>query len=210
VSDLPDLDLLVLPGMPEALASREIATVRYRLLSKHGVPQRQIAAATGQSQSEVCEILKGRQVQAYDVLVRICEGLGVPREVMGLGFGAYAVDSPARQPDGEDEADVLRRQFAHLLALAGAAVVGTPIPGVGELLANPRMPDQVSDVPSRVGRADVEVFVISPGPWRMPRGAWEAKRGQRPRWPGGQISCCWHALQTQHVRLCYLHSPICT
>ncbi|MGB8996082.1 MAG: helix-turn-helix transcriptional regulator [Pseudonocardiaceae bacterium] len=156
MSDLPDLDLLVLPGMPEALASREIATV-YRLLSKHGVPQRQIAAATGQSQSEVCEILKGRQVQAYDVLVRICEGLGVPREVMGLGFGAYAVDSPARQPDGEDEADVLRRQFAHLLALAGAAVVGTPIPGVGELLANPRMPDQVSDVPSRVGRADVEV-----------------------------------------------------
>jgi hypothetical protein len=104
VFDLPDLDLLVLPGMPEALASREIATV-YRLLSKHGVPQRQIAAATGQSQSEVCEvcvILKGRQVQAYDVLVRICAGLGVPREVMGLGFGAYAVDSPARQPDGEE------------------------------------------------------------------------------------------------------------
>ncbi len=142
--------------MPEALASRDIATV-YRLLTKHGVPQRQIAAATGQSQSEICEIRKGRQVQAYDVLVRICEGLGVPREAMGLGFGAYPVDSPAPQPGGEDEADVLRRQFAHLLALAGAAAVGAPIPGVGELLADPRMPGQISDVPSRVGRADVEV-----------------------------------------------------
>ena len=45
-----------------------------------------IAATTGQSQSEISEILKGRQVQAYNVLVRICEGLAIPREAMGLSF----------------------------------------------------------------------------------------------------------------------------
>lgn len=46
--------------------------------------QRQIAQLTGQSQSEVSEILKGRRVMAYVVLVRIAEGLGVPRAWMGL------------------------------------------------------------------------------------------------------------------------------
>ncbi|MBY8854580.1 helix-turn-helix domain-containing protein, partial [Saccharothrix sp. MB29] len=47
--------------MRDALARREISAV-YRLLRRHGVSQRQIAALTGQSQSEVSEILKGRQV----------------------------------------------------------------------------------------------------------------------------------------------------
>lgn len=75
--------------MHAALASRDISTV-YRLLTQAGVTQRVIAHATGQSQSEICEILQGRQVMAYGVLVRIAAGLGVPREAMGLGYGAYA------------------------------------------------------------------------------------------------------------------------
>src|SRR2546427_11611121 len=71
--------------MRNALAAREISTV-YRLLRRTGVSQRQIAAMTGQSQSEVSEILKGRQVMAYDVLARIADGLGVPRGYMGLAY----------------------------------------------------------------------------------------------------------------------------
>lgn len=54
----------------------------------HEVRRREIAAATGQSESEISEILKGPQVQAYDVLVRICEGLVIPRDAMGLFFSA--------------------------------------------------------------------------------------------------------------------------
>ncbi|MGH3769138.1 MAG: hypothetical protein ACRDS0_14800 [Pseudonocardiaceae bacterium] len=42
------LDLLALPGMPQAIAARDITTI-YRLLKEHGVSQRTIAAATGQS-----------------------------------------------------------------------------------------------------------------------------------------------------------------
>jgi hypothetical protein len=39
---------------------------------------------TGQSQSEISEILGGRKVIAYDLLVRIAQGLGVDRGLMGL------------------------------------------------------------------------------------------------------------------------------
>jgi len=46
--------------MRDALANRDVSSV-YRQLRRVGVSQRQIAALTGQSQSEVSEILKGRQ-----------------------------------------------------------------------------------------------------------------------------------------------------
>src|SRR5438874_13822505 len=70
------------PDMRAALATREISAV-YRLLRKHGVSQRQIAAMTGQSQSQVSEILKSRQVMASDVLPRLADGLGAARGYMG-------------------------------------------------------------------------------------------------------------------------------
>ena len=41
---------------------------------------------TGQSQPEVSAIMHGRRVMAYDVLVRIADGLGIPRGLMGLAF----------------------------------------------------------------------------------------------------------------------------
>src|SRR5690242_16686529 len=69
--------------MRAALAVRDIRTV-YRLLQRHGVSQRRIAAMAGQSQSVISEILAGRQVTSYDVLVRIADGLGVPRGHLGL------------------------------------------------------------------------------------------------------------------------------
>jgi transcriptional regulator with XRE-family HTH domain len=144
------------PAMRAALAARDISQV-YRLLNKAGVAQRTIAVLVGQSQSEVSEIIKGRQVQAYDVLERICTGLGAPRAVMGLSSGAYPGDNPVVKLSEEDEAEVLRRQFDHLLAMAGVAVLGTTVPGLGEVL-NPAAlpPGRPLGVPTRVGRADVE------------------------------------------------------
>jgi predicted XRE-type DNA-binding protein len=53
------------------LASRDIGTL-YRLLRRLGVSQRQIAQLTGQSQSEVSEIIRGRQVSNVWVLVGRC------------------------------------------------------------------------------------------------------------------------------------------
>src|SRR3954464_11016232 len=84
--------------MRDALARRDISSV-YRLLRRHGVSQRQIAALTGQSQSEVSEILKGRQVMAYDVLARISDGLGIPRGYMGLAYDPATATSMVGLPD---------------------------------------------------------------------------------------------------------------
>ncbi|MGH3793871.1 MAG: helix-turn-helix domain-containing protein [Pseudonocardiaceae bacterium] len=73
------------PDMRAALAVRDIGEV-YRTLTSLGVSQRQIATLVGQSQSEVSEIVKGRVVKDSSVLERIAEGLGIPRERMGLSW----------------------------------------------------------------------------------------------------------------------------
>lgn len=61
VSNAPVLDMWQRPDMLAAIHDRDIAAI-YRILQRHGWTQRRIAATTGQSQSEVSEILKGRQV----------------------------------------------------------------------------------------------------------------------------------------------------
>jgi transcriptional regulator with XRE-family HTH domain len=83
--------LMAREDMRLALARRDIAGV-YRILGRNGVPQRRIAAATEQSQSEISEILKGRRVVAYDVLVRIAERLHVPRGFMGLAYCSHGLE----------------------------------------------------------------------------------------------------------------------
>ena len=73
------------PAMRAALRARDIGAV-YRLLQRAGVAQRQIAALTGQAQSDVSEILSGRSVKSYDLLARIAAGLGAPRGYLGLAY----------------------------------------------------------------------------------------------------------------------------
>ena len=80
--------------MRQALAEGDIAR-GYRILGRHPMSQRRIAAMTGQSQSEISEILSGRRVVSYDVPVRIAHGPGVPRGLMGL---AYCVDGTELDP----------------------------------------------------------------------------------------------------------------
>ncbi|MGH3702279.1 MAG: helix-turn-helix domain-containing protein [Pseudonocardiaceae bacterium] len=62
------------------LAGLDIGAL-YRVLgTQAGLSQRQIAARTGQSQSEVSEIVAGhRRVESHPVLVRIARGLDIPR-----------------------------------------------------------------------------------------------------------------------------------
>ena len=87
------------PTMRKALAVRDI-TVVFRLLQKLGYSQQRIAAMTGQSQPEVSAIIHGRKVMAYDVLSRICDGLGAPRGYMGLAYD----ETSAATSDPEDAA----------------------------------------------------------------------------------------------------------
>ncbi len=79
------------PDLRLALARHDLQAV-FRALNRIGVSQRRIAAATGQSQSEISEILAGRRVTTYALLGRISTGLGVPRGWMGLSYDPETVE----------------------------------------------------------------------------------------------------------------------
>ena len=123
--------------MRRILAARDI-TVLYQVLKDDvRLTQRRIAELTGQSQSEISEILQGRRVLAYDLLVRIAEGLRIPRELMGLSHGAYRGEvTVANPPEGVDE-DMLRRQA---IELAAGLAVGAPAAKLAQLLERLELP----------------------------------------------------------------------
>ncbi len=145
--------------MRAALARHDFGVVYRALKEEAGLPQRRIARLTGQSQSEVSEILSGRQVLSYAVLERIVGGLGISPELAGVSWygpgGTYAGEvTVAGPPEGVD-LKMLRR---HLLALGATAAFGAPVNGIGELIAELTEPGMPVDLPSRVGTGDVAVI----------------------------------------------------
>ena len=134
------------PAMREALASRDVTAI-FRLLINGGMAQRQIAELVRMNQSEVSEIIRGRKVMGYAVLVRIAEGLGIPRGLMGLAY-----DEDTSEPEEQVDEDVERRK---LLALAGAILTGAPIFGQPEPLAVRRV---WTDPPTRIGFSDLKMY----------------------------------------------------
>ncbi|HLT10658.1 MAG TPA: helix-turn-helix transcriptional regulator, partial [Micromonosporaceae bacterium] len=136
------------PDMRRALAERDIGTV-FRLLQRVGVSQRRIAALTGQSQSEISEILAGRQVVSYDVLVRIADGLGVPRGQLGLAYDETTAAIVGAHDVGDDDP---RRTLARIaeLSVGGAVDPQTWVEPFALAWAPP---------PDRVGRGDVTRLV---------------------------------------------------
>jgi len=135
------------------LTERDIGAL-YRALNDAGVPQRQIAELTGQSQSEVSEIVKGRRVIAYDVLVRIADGLGVPRGLMGLSYGedgAYAEQEAPQSGDAQEVTEDMQRRDA--LAVGALAALGF-VPSFAALLDGSAAPGEIP-LPDRLGATDV-------------------------------------------------------
>jgi transcriptional regulator with XRE-family HTH domain len=151
--DLPvSLGLWDRYDMRMALAQRDVAAI-FRLLQKNGVSQRRIATLTGQSQSEISEIMSGRQVMAYDVLVRICDGLGVPRGHMGLSYDdatAVMVDAAVAANSNGQMDEEPRRMIGRVVQVAIGAVELDPGSWWQpfERTATP--------APERVGASDVE------------------------------------------------------
>ena len=119
-----DLPVWETEEMRAALKARDIGKV-YDLLQRYGVSQRRIAALTGQSQSEISEILAGRRVAGYDVLVRIADGLGMPRGWLGLAY----LDLDAK-PNGV-EAEIARIEALPFPADVRLAVVRAFVSGLG-------------------------------------------------------------------------------
>jgi transcriptional regulator with XRE-family HTH domain len=144
------LDPTLLDGdeVRAALTARDVGTV-YRVLRRVGVSQPQIAQLTGQSQSEVCEILQGRQVQNVWVLERIANGLGIPRAWIGLSYGEQEPD-PSSTEEGDE--DVKRRA---LIAATSAAALGQACLDRGEAIEW-ALPPGVP-LPSRLGMSEVHL-----------------------------------------------------
>lgn len=138
------------PQMRVALGRRDISEV-YRLLGAAGVSQRQIAALTGQNQSEISDIAQGRQVQAYDLLARIADGLMIPRGYMGLAYTDTTHRLATRTtPTHSEDAWMERRTF---LGLVSKIVMGATLTAaeLNLITAAPRE----TPVPQRVGEAEV-------------------------------------------------------
>ena len=122
------------PEMRATLGERDIGAL-FRAVKATGVSYRTIAALVGMSQSEVSEIISGRRVHSYDVLVRVAQGLGVPRALMGLSY----TDGPQATYDGQDgaaapEVDeaMQRRRFLN-------AVIGIVVPAVFQHVVPPEL-----------------------------------------------------------------------
>ena len=139
------VDLLTGPAACKALAGRDIAAV-YRMLRDAGVSQASIAQATGQKQSEVSEIISGRQVQSVVLLERIADGLGVPRGWMGLAHELDRVPTVHDKPQSEDLSD------ANLLRHAVTVLHGKPLFGPAHPICVRNTPTPVT---RRVGPADI-------------------------------------------------------
>lgn len=139
----------VSPGLQGALAHRDVGAV-YRFLRGRGFSQCRIAALTGQNQSEVSAILAhGRRVTAYDVLVRIADGLLIPRGLMGLAYVAPVAIVWDGAQDSEDRA-VRRRAF---MGVAAKITMGATL--VGADLAMLATPAAAGPIPAGIGLADV-------------------------------------------------------
>ncbi len=119
-----------------ALARHDFSAVYRTLKDEAGLSQRLIAGLTGQSQSEVSEILSGRRVLTYSVLERLVGGLSIPPQLAGMSWcdanGTYCGDVTVAGPPEGVSAGMLRR---HLIAAGAGALVGHPVRKLGELIA---------------------------------------------------------------------------
>lgn len=144
-------DLLTGPTSRRALAQRDITAV-YRMLRDAGVSQASIAHATGQKQSEVSEIISGRQVQSVVLLERIADGLGVPRGWMGLAHDPDTTLAVQQEPQTGDLSDT------NLLRHAVTVLQGTPVLGPAAPI---RVRTSPTPVPRHVGAADIALVAAT-------------------------------------------------
>jgi tetratricopeptide (TPR) repeat protein/transcriptional regulator with XRE-family HTH domain len=138
--------------MRQALAARDLKTV-YELLQRVGVSQRGIARLTGQTPSEVYEVLKGRRIMAHDVLVRIADGLGIPRGYLGVAYDESTegiLDLAAATCSIHADERVEVRQ---LLSHAANVTMGTSVDDLAQWWQP--LDRHVAPAPTRVGLCDV-------------------------------------------------------
>jgi transcriptional regulator with XRE-family HTH domain len=166
------------PEMYRACVSRDI-TALFRAVVAGGMRHRELAELVGMGQSEISEILAGRRVSSYEVLLRVADGLGIKRGIMGLAYTDGIILEP-----GVNE-DVIRRR---LLGLGSWALFGRAV--LGEL---GRLPVVRADtpLPQRVGSSDVVQVAAVP----------DRLRALDRRYGGGGVYAAAHAHALHAERL---------
>lgn len=145
----PDPALWEGDQMRAILAARDISAL-YRQLRKVGISQRRIAQLTQQHHADITEVARGRQIQSYDVLARIADGLGIPRGYMGLAYTNTPSPRFGNPPSNPEGNSMQRRDF---LGLVSKLVMGAALtPAEIALLAGDPHP---TPIPHRIGAADV-------------------------------------------------------
>jgi transcriptional regulator with XRE-family HTH domain len=141
------------PELQDALTGQDFQVIFDYLTRHEGLSQRQLAKLLGRSQSQISEIIGGRKVQMYGVLVDFAKRLSIPRGSLGV---AYCQDlERARGVDdvGEEDDSVERRR---LLANGVAAVFGGAVYGIGPVAEFILPARYHANTPARVGIGDVE------------------------------------------------------
>lgn len=140
------------PDMRTALANHDFATVYFLLHRQLKVSQRDISRRTGQSGSEIYEIMKeGRQVNSYKLLIRIADGLGIPRGYVGLA--SDPIPKPSTPGSGDDEHHDIQAflDYAAQLTVAPNDGLSTQAAAPPELITAP--------APRHIGGSDVAQLV---------------------------------------------------
>jgi transcriptional regulator with XRE-family HTH domain len=130
------------------LAEQDIQSL-FLFLRNHGYSRSMLAAATGITETRVRSIAQGKQlVRSYDVLMRIADGLGIDRGLLGLSHVSAGPDrgsSRLRDPGTSAE---------YVGALAALAV--GPVPAELNEYVGAAFPDPGS-VPALVTAAHVDL-----------------------------------------------------
>jgi transcriptional regulator with XRE-family HTH domain len=142
------------PELQDALADQDFRMIFDYLARHEGLSQHQLAKLLGRSQSQISEIVSGRRVQAYGVIVDFAKRLSIPRGLLGVAYYQDLEGARGVGNGGEEDESVERRR---LLANGAAAVFGGAIYGIGpvtEFILPIRY--HTVNTPSRVGIGDVE------------------------------------------------------
>ena len=116
------------PELQDAVADQDFRVIFGYLTRHEGWSQHQLAKLLGRSQSEISEIMSGRKVQMYGVLVDFAKRLSIPRGSLGVAYCQDLERIRVGDNGGEEDESVERRR---LLANGVAAVFGGAVYGIG-------------------------------------------------------------------------------
>jgi hypothetical protein len=136
----------------DCLAEQDIRTL-FLFLRDHGYSRSALAAASGLAETRVRSISQGKQVvTSYDVLVRIADGFGIDRGLLGVG---------SHVPSGEAKSDDRLRDPGAAPGFVGslAALAVGPVPAELNGYVDSRQSTTTS-VPSRVTAAHVDLVRV--------------------------------------------------